>query len=297
MLRSKYSGITFYVHNLGKFDSVFIISTLLRYNYKNKTDHYKIETVRREAIILKLKIKCGSNSITILDSYRVLTDNLKNLSIKYKVDVTKGDFPYKFASVDNLFYVGQTPNVNYYPATITKQEYKFLFKELWDFKTESLAYLWKDLISLYQILIKVNKTLFLDFDIDMTKCLTISKLAYEIFTKHYLSEENNENSIPLINKKTIYRDIKPGYFGGMTEVYKPYGTNLYYYDVNSLYPYVGLNDMVGTKCKKIDYISGSTNIDGLFGFFYCDVESPKNAYLGLLPVRTKTGNIFPFSCW
>ncbi|GER42509.1 DNA polymerase [Striga asiatica] len=32
--------------------------------------------------------------------------------------------------------------------------------------------------------------------------------------------------------------IRRAYYGGHTDVYKPYGENLYYYDVNSLYPYV-----------------------------------------------------------
>lgn len=154
---------------------------------------------------------------------------------------------------------------------------------------ESLSYLTDDLVSLYQILVKVNKTLFLDFDIDMTKCLTISKLAYEIFTKYYLAEDK---PIPLINKRDIYKDIKLGYYGGMTEVYKPYGENLYYYDVNSLYPYEALNDMPGLECHKLVYLDINKNIDELFGFFYCDIEVAEN-YLGILPVKTKQGNIYP----
>ena len=30
----------------------------------------------------------------------------------------------------------------------------------------------------------------------------------------------------------VYNYIKQGYFGGAVDVYKPYGTNLYLYDVN-----------------------------------------------------------------
>lgn len=48
----------------------------------------------------------------------------------------------------------------------------------------------------------------------------------------------------------MYRDIKQGYYGAITEVYKPYGEKLYYYDVNSLYPYVALQDLPGTQCHK-----------------------------------------------
>ena len=52
-------------------------------------------------------------------------------------------------------------------------------------------------------------------------------------------------------KLTSYNDIKQAYFGGNTEVYKPRGKYLYYYDVNSLYPYVALQDMPGLTCSKI----------------------------------------------
>ena len=84
-----------------------------------------------------------------------------------------------------------------------------------------------------------------------------------------------------------------------TEVYKPYGTNLFYYDVNSLYPYVALQDMPGLVCKKVTYLEDEQDIDMIFGFFYCSckaersLETPLNGYLGLLPIRTNQGLHFP----
>ena len=57
-----------------------------------------------------------------------------------------------------------------------------------------------------------------------------------------------DNNIPLINKRSLFEDIKESYFGGITEVYRPYGENLYYYDVNSLYPHAALNPMPSNKC-------------------------------------------------
>ncbi len=90
MLRAKYSGITFYAHNFCKFDSVFIIKTILEFNKQIIDDPYIIEvntpksknpyilkTVCRDDIILKLTIKRKVDdvihSVSILDSYRVLT--------------------------------------------------------------------------------------------------------------------------------------------------------------------------------------------------------------------------------
>ena len=307
MLRSKYKGITFYAHNLGNFDSVFIIKAILEYNKKlNNTSKsesevespYILKTVCRDDVILKLTIKrkIGDtlHSLSILDSYRILTHSLHDLAGKYEVEIKKGCFPHKFSGKDTLFYIGETPNINYYNRDVTPEQYKEIKKDIWNFKEESLDYLSKDLRSLYQILVKVNRTLFLDLDVCFTKCLTISKLAFEVFSKDYLSIDK---PIPLINKKGMYRDLKLGYYGGNTEVYRPYGENLYYYDVNSLYPYVSLNDMVGLQCCKQDYINLKADLEDLFGFFYCEVKAPTSHYLGLLPLKTKTGIIFPVGVW
>jgi hypothetical protein len=35
----------------------------------------------------------------------------------------------------------------------------------------------------------------------------------------------------------IFHDIKNGYTGGSTDLFIPYGENIYQYDINSLYPY------------------------------------------------------------
>ena len=126
----------------------------------------------------------------------------------------------------------------------------------------------------------------------MTSCLTISRLALDIFLKHYYKKE----IIPIINNKKIYSDIKLAYYGGITEVYKPYGENLYYYDVNSLYPYVALQDMPGLSCTYVEFNLRSANLMDLFGYFYCEIESSLN-YLGLLPVRDKGTLIFPNGKW
>lgn len=56
----------------------------------------------------------------------------------------------------------------------------------------------------------------------------------------------------MVNNKKMYSEIKSSYFGVITEVYRPYGNNLYVYDVNSLYPYVSLEYMPGLICHKIN---------------------------------------------
>ena len=90
---------------------------------------------------------------------------------------------------------------------------------------------------------KFNAYVHSDFGIQVTSSITISSIAFKIFLLKY-----NTNNLPFINKISMYDDIKSSYFGGVTEVYRPYGEDLYYYDVNSLYPFAALNVMLGLNC-------------------------------------------------
>lgn len=83
LFKPKYNDITIYCHNLGNFDSLYIIKALLDYNNTYK-DHYKIETFLRESSILKIKITIvdedgKKRSVTIKDSYPILTYSLAYL--------------------------------------------------------------------------------------------------------------------------------------------------------------------------------------------------------------------------
>lgn len=290
LLRPKYDKITFYCHNLSGFDVVFILKVLDTYN-ENNNDKYNISPILREDKIIKITISKNNRSFTIMDSYCMLADSLNRLGKNFEVNTLKSVFPYKFSTEDHLFYKGNTPDISYY-ENISKEEYKNIYSENWSFHDETIKYLHNDLMSLYEVLVKANKQVFMDYDVNMTDNLTISGLATRIFLKDFYN-----NNIPVISKASIYRDIKQAYYGGITEVYKPYGKNLYYYDVNSLYPYVALQDMPGLECYKIQFFTDKQDLGNLFGFFNCIVQSPLDSYLGLLPVRTKSGINFPIGKW
>ena len=155
-------------------------------------------------------------------------------------------------------------------------------------------------MSLYQIINKFSIFIYLKYKVQITNNLTISSLALDIFLSTY--NKNNSNT-PLINKKSIFNDIKCNYYGGITEVYRPTNIDneiLYYYDVNSLYPYAALNPIPDLQYRFINNISqdGRNYLinKNKFGFFYCYIET-NNTYLGLLPVRNQTGIILPNGHW
>ena len=318
MLIEKYHRYTFYVHNLGKYDSIFLLKVIID-TCSNFPDIYEVNIITRDEVILSIKIskKVGNKTyyIRIVDSYNFLTSKLSKLCKTFNCDVKKGIFPYKFVKSDTLFYVGNKPAINLYEDIDDIDIEKYLCEDVektyknieqakkeaketmyetikddnWSTYKETIQYLEKDLISLFDIINAFKLRIFSKYHTHVTRSLTISGLAMDIFLRRFY-----DKNIPLINKKSIYNDIKSSYYGGVTEVYKPHGKNLYYYDVNSLYPHSALNPMPGLNCSYIENINLSMDkcIGDMFGFYYCKVKT-SNRYLGLLPYRTKKGLLMP----
>jgi hypothetical protein len=229
LLKFKYRDILFYCQNLGAYDLYFILKVLIDYNNTQPEDNkFKFNYIFRNNLMIKLTIKRNNpnskrpDSVTIADSYAILDRSLSTLCEMFKVKTHKGVFPHKFANNNTLFYIGNTPDINYY-KDIDVKDYNELIKTEWNFKNECIIYLTKDLESLYQILYKFNHTLFVNFELSIRDSLTISKLALNILLKNFY--DFAKNPIPLINDKDIYNNIRQSYFGGITEVYKPYGKN------------------------------------------------------------------------
>jgi DNA polymerase type B, organellar and viral len=314
MLIPKYDKFIFYCHNFGSYDFWFIYKILVDYNFEyNKThavDYYTLEITTRNEDIIRLIIKViNSNTInnkkpeyitiTFIDSYNLLNNSLYKLIKDFKNETTKTIFPYLFVNERTLNYVGDKPDIKFYDFDyLDKGEknekiitYNNIIKENWNLKMEGLSYLSNDLKSLLEIINIFSKQIYFHFNVDITDAMTISRLALNIFNKRYY---NTSNPLPLINKHNIFDFINSAYYGGITEVYKPYGKNLYYLDVNSLYPYASINKPIpGLVCSYIEDLSNNgLELDSLFGFFYAQV-STNNGYLGLLPYKTNKGNIYP----
>ena len=116
-----------------------------------------------------------------------------------------------------------------------------------------MKYLEKDLISLSEVMSKFSDAIYRKHQIQVSDYLTISALALKIFLSKFY--DPRKLGIPLINKKSVSADIRKSSFGGITEVYKPYGESLYYYDVNSLYSFAALASMPGLNCIFNDSIN------------------------------------------
>jgi len=308
MLKPKYKDIIFYVHNLGRYDSAFLLKSLILYNNtkEGKQSPYTLEPITRNSDIIKLVIKRNIDGkirrVKIHDSATILTNNLRDLCEAYGVEIGKSFFPYEFCNKDTLFYIGSTPDIKFY-NNIPYEEYKSLYKEVWSLHDECLIYLEKDLLSLYEVLDKVNKGMFLLFKKQMTNSLTISGFSSRLFLEQFYKKD--KSPLPLILNRSVWLDTHKAYFGGRNEVLNPIVKDkiVYYYDVNSLYPYAMLNPMSGLNWVYFECISTKLELnkielnENLFGWFYCKVKTT-NSYLGLLPYRSPEGNlIFPVGTW
>jgi len=126
LFKSKYDLTTFYCHNLGGFHVVFMLKILVDYNVVN-SEQYKFEVKHRDNSILSITIHKGKNKVTIRDSLVMFNSSLSSLAKSYECHYQKSYFPFKFASLDNLSYVGATPCTSYY-ENISNEDYKLLVK-------------------------------------------------------------------------------------------------------------------------------------------------------------------------
>jgi len=97
--------------------------------------------------------------------------------------------------------------------------------------------------------------------------------------------------------KSIVNFIRDSYYGGGTDVYKAYGENLHYYDVNSLYPYAMLKPMPHNLkyTKLIDLTKRS--LASFFGFALVEVNCPLNMLRPVLPFHKEGKTIYPVGNW
>jgi hypothetical protein len=300
LIRSKYSKRIFYSHNLGGYDAYYIIKNLVYYNSCIKlTDEnpYFFESLNRDDSFIKLVVKRVINgklkSVVFHDSLALLPSSLDSLSWTYDLPIKKGGFPHKFVNPNTFFYKGITP-IDYF-----KNKEKAVLKQDWNLKHECLEYLESDLKSLHQVLSIVSKKFHMLFNEQIVNSLTISSLAMKIFMKNHY--DIIKKPLPLIKDRSIYLDIHETYYGGRTEVLKRYGKNLFYYDVNSLYPWGSLNSLCGVNAECVDFVIPVRGIsNNMFGSYYCNIKTYKSSInqIGLLPKRNHDGTlIFPLGEW
>lgn len=166
-------------------------------------------------------------------------------------------------------------------------------------KAETIKYCNKDCIILWNVINTFNELIFEKFNLNIHRFQTLPSLAFGIYRSKYLKDFK----VPLISGQ-IFNDIRKSYTGGACDVYKPFGENLYIYDVNSLYPFVMMNRPMPVGDIKFfeGDISLITEWKDLFGFMQVEITAPANMKHPILQTKLKVGKaglrtVAPLGTW
>lgn len=202
-----------YIHNLSKFDYLFIANIIFEhfdFNIKPRADKIISITLNKKINTSKEKIR----SITIYDSLSLLPSSLRYLAIKFKVNVLKGFFPYDFVDKTKLNYIGEIPEYSYYNIN---KEFKMKIEDYdniksnyinnWNLKDETINYLIDDLKSLYEVIKKFSTDIYKIGKFSIRKCPTISSVGFKEFItnhlifklKQFLKISSNKNDLKTTN--------------------------------------------------------------------------------------------------
>ena len=281
----KYNNYNVYMHNMAKFDIIF----LFKYLVKLGDLHPIIHNDR----IISIEFNYGKDNeyrIKFKDSYLLLLNSLYKLCNSFSVENRKSIFPHLFVNENNLNYIGEVPDYKYFDdiSVDDYNKYKSNFNNNWCLKDEVIKYCNLDCISLFQILFKFNNMIFDLFGKNVHHYPTLPSLAFAIFRSNFMSEEN----IPQLSGK-IAKDIRQGYTGGAVDMYIPESkpnVKINCYDVNSLYPSQMQSQEMPVGVPT--YFKGDIRLinPNAFGFFYCEIIAPDNIKHPIIQTHVKTNN-------
>ena len=260
---------TVYFHNFARFDGIILMK-----HYAKHGDKYTIKPLMRNNRLYELVVSKGEKGLKgkkgmkvvlrFRDSLHLLPSSLDTLAKTLCPELgVKGSIKHDEVEVSNL---------------VTK-------------RAELLEYMKQDIRLLGGVMQKAQDLYFNKFQVDVVDCLTLSALAMRIYRTIYYDPNSFPIHIPRRNEDTF---IRRGYYGGHADVYIPHGTDLHYYDVNSLYPYIMKTfNMPGGKPVWYGNLEGQ-ELSQLYGFIEAYVVCPSTITRPFLPYKDSNDTLlFP----
>ena len=214
----------------------------------------KMNILIQNSSVFYFSVERGKKYLKFYDSYHLLPLNLEELTKAFNVE-------YKKINLDR------------------SKIYEIYRKD----RPLVIKYLKHDCIGLYQVLRKFYEII---YELGGEVRRTLSSTSFNLFKKKL--EDQNIKIATVDNER--WRSY---YYGGRVEVFIRHGYNLFYYDFNSLYPYVmakysyPIDVPVKEDPNKFeDYEAGFVTIK-------VKVSIPEDHYPAPLPVRINEKLIFP----
>jgi hypothetical protein len=113
----KYNRTNVYIHNLAKFDIIFLLKYLVKLG--------SVQPIIHNQRIICINFNFGKNGeyqLQFRDSYLILLNSLMKLCKSFRVENSKSLFPHSFVNENNLNYIGEVPDFKYFNK-ITLAEY------------------------------------------------------------------------------------------------------------------------------------------------------------------------------
>jgi hypothetical protein len=148
------------------------------------------------------------------------------------------------------------------------------------------------------IIVQFNQLIFTHFSINIHKALTLPALAMKIYKTHYMVKDT---IYQILGRPEVF--IRESYTGGAVDVYKPHNIissiisniklkfkKLFYYDVNSLYPFIMASKLMPMGLP-LAFDGDIREIEpNAYGFFHCKITSPDYLDHPILQRRIKTND-------
>jgi len=265
LVDSNTSKSTIYFHNLGNFDGLFLLKTLA------KMENYETDFLIRENIIYEIIIKERSKIIKIRDSYLLIPLSLEESALLLNKNFLKEKF-----------------NFNEYDLTKYKND-KNAIQNL-------QKYIENDLRTLYELLNNFEKFIQETFP-DIKREVILQKMTLYSLTQYIFLNHFYEHTFVTPWAKTD-KILRNGYFGGLVDIYIPYGKNLVMLDFNSMYPHIMSESVFGINRPKEIALKDeySDNLEKLClnpGFVEVIIKCKSNLNKPLIAIKYKKKIVQP----
>ena len=247
-----------FAHNGGKFDILALYQEYMSDPYFY--ENYTYQPILQGSRIMSFKIKDKhKHKWEFRDSFSLLPRSLESLCQSFKPDHIKLEMPNTSFNDD---------------------------PQRW------IRYCGNDCISLYEILNTFNDTIK-----DVRGCVGYTVASTAMLTFRYRFMKTNYETYHSFNNY-----FRQAYYGGRTEIFNMHAHDsdkpFYYYDINSLYPYVMHNyNFPISRPKKMTY-RNIKEIQDREGLMLARIITPPDLDIPILPYRRDDGRlIFPLGKW